>query len=252
MRDDHLRYLERWGLIRGGPSDEGELAYDFAELSIIKQAAAELTRGTPFRAVLRALVAEHQGQLALDFRPLKTETSHAKVVALPVRAGTPPEVSSQADEERRMAAVRHFLDGAALDLSGPAHHDAAMSEYRCALTLDPSLVPALINLANIHYARDALVEAQALYEQASRLDEASVEAWYNLGHVHHDLGRYETAAGCYRAALDRSPEYAEAHVYLAVTLEKLGRSQDARPHWRAYQTLAPDGEWIELAREFGE
>ena len=37
-----------------------------------------------------------------------------------------------------------------------------------------------------------------------------------------------------------------------MTLEKLGRAPQAKPHWRAYQHLAPDGEWIELAREFGE
>jgi hypothetical protein len=37
-----------------------------------------------------------------------------------------------------------------------------------------------------------------------------------------------------------------------VTLEKMGRPADARVHWRAYQTLAPDGEWVELAREFSD
>jgi hypothetical protein len=39
---------------------------------------------------------------------------------------------------------------------------------------------------------------------------------------------------------------------MAVTLEKGGRSQDARAHWRAYQRLAPDGEWVNLAKEFSE
>ena len=46
--------------------------------------------------------------------------------------------------------------------------------------------------------------------------------------------------------------YADAHFYLAVTLEKTGRSPEAKPHWKAYQELAPEGEWIELAREFSE
>jgi len=39
---------------------------------------------------------------------------------------------------------------------------------------------------------------------------------------------------------------------MAVALEKSGRSQEARPHWRAYQRLAPNGEWVALAREFSE
>jgi len=37
-----------------------------------------------------------------------------------------------------------------------------------------------------------------------------------------------------------------------VTLEKAGRSQEARSHWKAYQQLAPDGEWVHLAKEFSE
>ena len=43
-----------------------------------------------------------------------------------------------------------------------------------------------------------------------------------------------------------------AHFYLAVTLEKRGQSPDAKPHWKAYQDLAPNGEWADLAREFSE
>jgi len=27
---------------------------------------------------------------------------------------------------------------------------------------------------------------------------------------------------------------------------------EAKPHWRAYQLLSPNGEWVELAREFSE
>ena len=65
-------------------------------------------------------------------------------------------------------------------------------------------------------------------------------------------GRYREAQGCYRDALKLNPAYADAHFYLAVTLEKSGQSQEARAHWRAYQQLAPNGEWVELAREFSD
>ena len=77
-------------------------------------------------------------------------------------------------------------------------------------------------------------------------------AEFNLGNIHHDLGRYEDALACYRDAVTLNDSYADAHFYLAVTLEKTGRSPEAKPHWRAYQELAPEGEWIELAREFSE
>jgi hypothetical protein len=49
-----------------------------------------------------------------------------------------------------------------------------------------------------------------------------------------------------------NPAYADAHFYLAVTLEKNGQSRDARSHWRAYQQLSPNGEWVDLAKEFSD
>ena len=49
------------------------------------------------------------------------------------------------------------------------------------------------------------------------------------------------------SAIALRPGYAEAHFYLAVTLEKLGRSSEARPHWREYRGLAPDGEFFTLS-----
>ena len=64
--------------------------------------------------------------------------------------------------------------------------------------------------------------------------------------------RYPRVTACYRGCPCANPTYSEAHFYLALTLEKSGRSQDARHHWRAYQQLAPNGEWVHLAREFSE
>jgi hypothetical protein len=37
-----------------------------------------------------------------------------------------------------------------------------------------------------------------------------------------------------------------------VTLEKLGRSAEAKAHWRQYRELAPNGEFVELAKEFSD
>ena len=78
------------------------------------------------------------------------------------------------------------------------------------------------------------------------------EAHFNLGNIFHDLARYRAAQACYRDALKLNPAYADAHFYLAVTFEKNGQSQEARAHWKAYQQLAPNGEWVELAKEFSD
>jgi tetratricopeptide (TPR) repeat protein len=259
LRDDHLRYLERWGLVRPVRTTRHETLYGFADLAVIRQAAAELARGLAFRTVLRALVAEREGQLAFDFQPsTKGDTQPAKVVRLTPRAAQPREQQQRfgpqadPDEQAIALAARYFGEGAELDTGDEQQQAAAMNSYRRALTLDPHMVAALVNLANLHYARDAIIEAEALYEKALALEPTCFEAYFNLGNVYHDTGRFEAAVHCYRQALALDAGYADAHFYLAVTLEKLGRSGDARPHWTQYQKLAPDGEWVALAREFSE
>ena len=86
--------------------------------------------------------------------------------------------------------------------------------------------------------------------RAIALESGVFESHFNLGNIFHDLGRYKEAQECYREALRINPTYADAHFYLAVSLEKSGLSPEARLHWRAYQELAPDGEWVHLAQEF--
>jgi tetratricopeptide (TPR) repeat protein len=273
LRDDHLRYLERWGLVRAvrqgpGPGQaqgqghgRHEALYSFADLAVIRQASAELARGLAFRSVLRALVAERQGQLAFDFQPgagRGGDTANAKVVKLTPRVADaqrkPPRAGAQEppDEQTFEMAARFFAEGAELDGGDDPRQEAAMTAYRRALTLDPQMVAALVNLANLHYAGDAIIEAEALYEKALALEPSCFEAHFNLGNVYHDTGRFEAAVYRYRQALALDGGYADAHFYLAVTLEKLGRSGEARPHWAHYQRLAPDGEWVALAKEFGE
>lgn len=250
LRDDQLRYLEKWGIVRPARTASGP-HYGFADLAIVRQANAELARGASFRSVLRQLVAEREGQLSLDFRPPRSEAAPAEVVSLVARGRRGVESLPSLDAQRT-AAERHFLEAADIDRSSPSAREAAMDHYRAALALDPTLVPALVNLGNLHYSADHFPEAEALYRRARSLDPLGFEACFNLGNVCHDLRRFDEAVTCYREALEIDPRYADAHFYLAVTLEKLGRSSEARPHWRRYLDLAPGGEWVELAREFGE
>ena len=247
VREDHLRYLQKWGLIRPQRAN-GEIVFGFADLAVIRQADAELGEGASFRAVLRNLLASRAGQLTLDFR---VTGRPAKILQL-----TPPEppplaaLLETAPPPEPSSAEQHFVTASVLDDGNPDTVHEAMVNYRRALEIDPYMVPALINLANIHYACDEIVEAQALYERAVALEPDVFEAHFNLGNIFHDLGRFALAQASYRQALHLNPTYADAHFYLAVTLEKSGQSGEARPHWRAYQQLAPNGEWVSLAKEF--
>jgi tetratricopeptide (TPR) repeat protein len=252
VREDHLRYLQKWGLVRPVAG-----RYSFSDLHVIKQAAGELEKDVPLNVVLRTLASEQGGQLAFDFQPPRTERLPARVVSLPAPAADEPTLFPAGRPQQILAAnhalaAKYFLEGAELDDGDERDLEAAAAAYRRAVLFDPQLVPALVNLANIHYERDELVEAEALYEKAIRLDAECFEAYFNLGNIHHDLARYPEAVGAYRDALSINPGYPEAHFYLAVTLEKLGRSPEAKPHWRHYRELAPDGEFVDLAKEFSD
>ena len=265
ITEKHLQYLEKWGLLRPSHLPRDQREYSFSDLQTVKQVAAELENGTPLKTILRTLAAERQGQLQLDFQDIAGagDAPRAKVIALDQhrarREASLPQPPSRdaslqfpfADPQSALAA-KYFVEGSRLDDGEDTSMEAAAAAYRKALIIDPDLVPAIVNLANIHYARDELIEAQALYERAIGLEPDCFEAHFNLGNILHDLGRFDRALSCYRSAVALNRSYPDAHFYLAVTLEKTGHSPEAKPHWKAYQELAPEGEWIELAKEFTE
>jgi tetratricopeptide (TPR) repeat protein len=242
--------MQKWGLIRPESQEGGDTVYAFQDLAVVRQADEMLAEGMSFRAVLRKLIASRSGQLAFDFR---IEAQPAKVLQLTRREAPPLNAFLDPVPQRAASSAEALFHAASLiDEGDPARFEEASAAYRQALAVDPCLVPAIINLANIHYARDEIAEAQALYERAIALEPDVFEAYFNLGNIFHDLGRYSEAQHCYREALALNTGYADAHFYLAVTLEKNGQPQDARVHWRAYQQLAPHGEWFYLAQEFSD
>ena len=258
VHDARLRYLRTWGLVRPVARTNADTYYGFGDVAVIKQVHDDLREGRSFRGTVRRLLAEREGQLVLNFNTARGDARPVKVVALRRRTTSkvlPGESGAtwlESDSPQTAIAARFFLEGSELDEGSEDDQARARTAYRKALLLDPCLVPAIVNLANIHYAHDELVEAQALYARALSLDPDCFEAHFNLGNIHHDLGRHEEAIGYYTEALRLNPGYADAHFYLAVTLEKMGRSAESKTHWRAYQQLAPNGEWVDLAREFSE
>jgi tetratricopeptide (TPR) repeat protein len=268
LRLDHLRYLEKCGLLKPPQIEGNERSFGFTALTTLRQVASELQQGSTFRAVVRNLQASRAGQLTFDFR---LDAQPARIIELKPRSpqaftadasgtqgaiplGTPGTLSTIGTGAfgAISLAEQYFLMGSLLDDGSQERVEEAVKSYRRALDEDPDLVAALINLANIRYSRDELAEAQALYERAITLDDSYFEPHFNLGNIHHDHGRYAEAEASYRTALALNTSYADAHFYLAVTLEKMGRSLDARAHWKAYERLAPNGEWVELAREFSD
>ena len=97
--------------------------------STIKQVAAELERGTPLRVILRALLAERQGQLAARLRRRPRRGRHAaresrqpRGAQTPIRSAAAPSprtrigssVSPCTDPQAALAA-KYFIEGSRLD-----------------------------------------------------------------------------------------------------------------------------------------
>jgi tetratricopeptide (TPR) repeat protein len=251
LREDHLRYLVKCSIITPALRTNADTFFAFSDVAAIKRVNDAIEQGRSFQSVVRILLAEREGQLAFDFR---LEAAPAKILTLQQRplAGALDRRDAGGQGRDSALAEEYFTAGSALDNGEEATREQAANAYRCALELDPHMVAALINLANIHYTRDELVQAQALYESAIELESDFFEAHFNLGNIYHDLGRFSEARTCYEEALRLNPYFADTRFYLAVTLEKMGLSKEAGPHWRAYQRLAPQGEWVELAKEFSD
>src|SRR5687767_15249663 len=130
LRLDHLRYLEKCGVIKPASRNNTGSFFGFADLTALRQIAGELQQGAPFRAVVRNLQASRTGQLTFDFR---LEAQPARIIELKPRtassqalgtAGTPGTagtlgILSEAD--------RYFLMGSLLDDGTPERIEEAVT-----------------------------------------------------------------------------------------------------------------------------
>src|SRR5262249_13334745 len=68
LREDHLRYLVKCGVLRPVLRTNADTFFAFPDLPVIKQANEGLEQGIAFRSIARTLIASRQGQLEFDFR----------------------------------------------------------------------------------------------------------------------------------------------------------------------------------------
>ena len=104
-------------------------------------------------------------------------------------------------------------------------------EYRRAIGLRPSYVPALSNLGVILYARGELDGARAHLSEALRLQPGHVGARVNLGAVLRAQGDVDGAAAQYTEALRVDPRSPEAHYNLGNVLLQRGDRDGAVAHY---------------------
>ena len=134
----------------------------------------------------------------------------------------------------RAAAAYWFTRGVALEEEDKVEACAA---YRQALSLDPGLADAYLNLGRIVHEGGDTAQALRLYREAVRRIPDDPVAHYNLATALEDTRDLRAAAKHYHIAVELDAEFADAHYNLAQLLERLGQSKRALRHLMTYKRL---------------
>jgi tetratricopeptide (TPR) repeat protein len=128
----------------------------------------------------------------------------------------------------------------ATDLASKGSYEAAVAEWRRALTLATPEARAHYNLANSLSKLNRLDEAAAEYGKALAISPDHVEAHNNLGLVLQRQHKLAQAAEQYSQAIALEPRHASAHSNLGSILAQTGHSAEAIEHLQLAIALKPD------------
>jgi DNA-binding transcriptional MerR regulator len=266
---NRLRTLDKTGVVPPTGRRRGRRAYTFSDLIALRTAQALLDQNVRLRDVTRAVGALQRTlpRVARPLAELRIVSDGQRVVVRTQDGAFEPltgqmvldfEVKSLRDDvvrvlrpsagrERSRTAYELYLRASQLD-EDPATMDEAESLYLQALELDPWLAIAYTNLGNVRFRRGDPDAAEALYRQALEIDSRQPEAQYNLGYVMLERGHPELSIPLFHGALESDSKFADAYFNLAMAYEQVGETSKARPYWKSYIQLEPQGTWTEIAK----
>jgi tetratricopeptide (TPR) repeat protein len=180
------------------------------------------------------------GQLLLDFDEAELE----RLVSLPM-----PRIQEDDSETKRRhrEAETWFLRGVEMEQSA-APIDEVIDAYTIAISLDPKLAAAMVNLGTIHFTGQRLDKAEKYYARALEANPQYPLAHFNMGNLWDERGDREKAKQHYLQALALDQQYADAHYNLALLYQTAGEAMKAMRHWKTYLKLDPRSQWAEVAR----
>ncbi len=142
------------------------------------------------------------------------------------------ETIASIDDDR--AAYRCFTRGLEWERTSTS---AAMSAYREAIELDPSAIPAWVNLGRLEHEAGNHSEAEKLYQAALGLDPEERTALFNLAVLAEDQGDPHGAVRRYSQLLVVDADHVDAHHCLARLYARLGDQDASRRHTRLCRDL---------------
>jgi tetratricopeptide (TPR) repeat protein len=236
IRPDLVKYFARWGLFKPAVKTNAHQYYQFKDLLIFRQINELLSQDLPLRKIAARLAETRSPspQIPISFEEFKPR---GQILSLHI---APQPVERTAEE---WYALGYEYD------TEPETHEKAIEAYENALTQNPNYVEAMINLANIYYAKRELTRGRQLLERAVQLDPNNHTIYYNLGNLYDETAELQKSIKSYHKALELHPEYEPALFNLALVYERLGLVGKAEVLWRKYLEVDPMGEWATIARE---
>ncbi|MBI3203117.1 MAG: tetratricopeptide repeat protein [Myxococcales bacterium] len=264
-----LRTLDKTGVVAPTGRRRGRRAYTFSDLIALRTAKALLDQHVRLRDVTRAVgvLKRTLPRVARPLAELRIVSDGQRVVVRSQDGSFEPltgqmvldfEVKSLRDDvvrvlrpsagrERSRTAYELYLRASHLD-EDPSTMDEAESLYLQAIELDPWLAIAYTNLGNVRFRRGDADAAEVLYRRALEIDVRQPEAQYNLGYVMLERGHPELSIPLFHGALESDSNFADAYFNLAMAYEQVGETGKARPFWKSYIALEPQGTWTEIAK----
>lgn len=126
--------------------------------------------------------------------------------------------------------------------------DDARANYEKALSLDPKMVKARVNLAMLTAESGEPDSARMALDEIVRQYPTDSTALTDLGLIYFNQKDYDTAVKYYTRAIAADPRNAEAHYNLGVAFAQTGLLLEALREWRIVLELTSEGDTAQRAQ----
>ncbi len=153
---------------------------------------------------------------------------------------------------------RHQAEAEAYESQGS--NDAAISEYRQVLSVDPRRPGIHYRIGRTLLARarqsnvpEDVAAAAKEFVQELEIDSGNANGAYELGEIHRNAGEFDQAQKFFEQAVQHHPDFEEAQLGLAAVLMSLQKPDLALPHLQKGVALNPGNEvaWYRLSQVQG-